>query len=197
MISKLWIRKTLTMSLVTALVMTCSMVTLANSGKAAGELTVTGGNLSGETSFVTVNGERAESGRTVFSSSTISTPEGMAATLNFGKAGKVQIGSNTTFTLNTDGNMISGDLTSGTITVLSAAQSVGVRTLSGELIQLNAGETATATATTAPAQAKKGDTDWWVWALIFGGATAAIVYAATSGNDSNFGGSTQTTSPTR
>ncbi len=197
--SKLWINKALSMCLMIALVATYSMITLANSGKAVGELIITGENSVSETSFVTVNGEPAKSGRTIFSSSTITTPEGVSATVNLGKAGNIQFGPNTSFTLNVDGNAIGGDLNAGSITVLSAAQSVGVRTLSGEVLQLSAGETATAGSGTASRQTSNtaGGPDWWVFALIFGGAAAALIYAATADNRADFGGGATTVSPVR
>jgi hypothetical protein len=196
--SKLWIQKALTMCSLMALVATYSMVALAGTGKAVGELTVTGVGSVGETSFVTVNGEPAQSGRSVFDSSTISTPDGMNATVNFGKAGRIQLGSNSNFTLNSDGALISGDLMSGTLTVLSAAKAVTVRTLKGETIQLNEGETATAgSGTVSKKSASAGGNDWLIWALILGGASVGIILAATEGNDNDIGGSATTTSPIR
>jgi len=65
--SKLWIQKALSMCLVVAIIATYSMVALASSEKAAGELLVTGKSINGETPFVTVNGETAKTGRSVFS----------------------------------------------------------------------------------------------------------------------------------
>lgn len=209
--SKLWIQKALTMCSMVALVATCSMVTLASTGKAVGELTVIGS--AGETSFVTVNGEPSTSGRTVFSSSTVATPEGMGAAVNFGKAGKVEFGASTTFTINFDGNAIGGDLTSGSITVLSAAQTVVVKTLSGEIVELKAGETAMATSARAAVDYKdstgtcidddkdgdlecgNGGIGWY--ALILGGAAVAILLAATADNDADFGAGATTISPVR
>lgn len=210
--SKLWIQKALTMCSLMAVIATYSMVALASAGKASGELLVTGSNSAGETSFVTVNGEPSESGRTVFSSSTISTPDTMGAAVNMGKAGKIEFGPNTTFTLNFDGNEIGGDLSAGSITVLSAAQSVSVRTLSGALVTLNAGETATASGKAAAGDRRDSsgkciDTDndndeecdegagWFWFALIAGGAAVAIIYAATSDNDVRLGGNTIVVSP--
>jgi hypothetical protein len=194
--SKLWIQKALTMCLVMAITASYSMVALAGSGKAAGELMVTGGN---SASSVTVNGEPAASGRAIFSSSTISTPDGVSAAVSLGKTGKVQFAPNTTFTINFEGDAIGGDLTAGSITVLSSAKAVSVKTLSGEVLQLNAGETATAGSgsTTKQTTAANGDVDWWVFALIFGGAAAGIIIAATAGNDSTFGSGAVTVSPVR
>lgn len=187
------LQKALSTCLLMALVATYSMVALANSGKAVGELMVNGDS---ETSFVTVNGEPSKTGRTVFSSSTIATPEGVGAAINFGKAGKVEFGPNTTFTLNFDGNVIGGDLGAGSITVLSAAEAVSVRTLAGETVKLNAGETATAGSGKA-AQTKKDDLHWGWWALIAGGAAVAIIWTAMSSNDTDIGGGASTVSPVR
>ena len=192
---KLWIQKALTMCLLSAIIASCSMVALASPGT-VGELTVSGGN---ETSFVTVNGEAVKSGRTISASSTITTPEGMSAIVNFGKLGKLEIGPNTTFALSADNNALGGDLTSGSISVLSAAKSVGVRTLSGDVVMVGAGESATAGsgATSKQTTAKTGGADWWVWALVVGGAEGGIIWATTSNNDNNFGGTANTVSPTR
>jgi hypothetical protein len=194
---KLWIQKALTMCLLTAIVASYSMVALANAGQAVGELTVSG--IASDTSFVTVNGEAAKSGRTISSSSTITTPEGMTAIVNFGKLGKVQFGPNTTFSLNADDIALGGSLTSGSITVLSAAKSVGVRTLDGEVVMVNAGETVNAASGAASKQTtpKAGGPAWWVWALVFGGAIGGIILATTSGGDSNFGSGATTVSPVR
>jgi hypothetical protein len=79
--SKLLIRKALSMCLVVATIATYSMVTLASSERVVGELFVSGKNLSGETAFVKVNGEAAQNGRAVFSSSTIVTPKDAAQLL--------------------------------------------------------------------------------------------------------------------
>ena len=171
-----------------------SMVTLAASNKPVGELLVTGG-VSTDGAAVTINGEPAKSGRTIFSSSTISTSDTSSAVINLGKAGKIQLDPGSTFILNADGNAISGDLSAGSLTVLSAAQSVGVKTLTGDLVTLNAGETANATSGSSSKKAQKGPggLDWWVWAAIVGGAVAAIIIVvAVSGDDEN-----RVTSPTR
>lgn len=210
--SKVWIQKALTMCLLATIVATYSMVALANTGKVAGELTVIGGT--GDTSIVTVNGEPATSGRTIFSASTISTPEGVRAVINLNQAGKLEIAPNTTFTINFDNNAIAGDLTTGSVRVLEATKSVGVRMLSGEVAQLEAGEAATASGKAAArdrrnSQGECVDTDndgdkecdegaGWLWfGVIFGGALAAIIWAATSDSDTRIGGGAGTVSPVR
>jgi len=191
---KLWIQKALSVCSMTAMIVTFSMVALA--GPMAGELTVSGGST--PSSFVTVNGEPAESGRTVSPSSTITTPEGMTAVVNFGKLGKIQLGSNTAFTINADNNALSGSLSSGSITVLSAANGVAVRTANGESMTVSPGETASATgSTTKAATTATGSSHWWVFALVAGGATVAILLAATNGSDNKFGAGAITVSPVR
>lgn len=191
--SKLLFHKALTMCLMVALFATCSMVALAKDGRASGEIVVTGTT---ETSVVTVNGEAVKSGRTIFSSSTITTPEGAGAIVNLGQAGRIQLASNTTFTLSFDTDGISGNLASGSISVLNAAKSVSVKTSSGEIVSLNAGEAATANSGSASKQSSSATSsnNWFVYALIFGGAVAGIVYA-TSQNNENRLGSSVTVSP--
>ena len=180
-----WSRKALSMSVAAALLVTYSMVAMASAGNAAGELTVIGGSSTGETSFVTVNGEAAKSGRTVFSSSTISTPEGMGAIINFGKAGKIQLAPNTVFTVSADGKSISGDLSAGSLTVLNAAQSVPVTISTGEIVNVNAGETASANSGNASKKPtpRIAGINAWVFAAIVGGVIAAVIIATTAGNN--------------
>ena len=199
--SKLWIHRALSMCLVVAMIATYSMVALAGSEKVAGELIVTGKTVNGETPVVTVNGETAKTGRSVFSSSTIATPDNASAIINLGRAGKIELAPNTTLTVTFSEKGISGDLLSGKVTVLGASNHVGIRTADGT-VELNAGESATTAGKTA--QDKDDDDDdkggaaWWAWALIFGGAAAGIVWAAVS-NDNNIalGGSGTVVSPNR
>jgi len=210
--SKLWIQKALTTCSLMALIASYSMVALASAPANSGELIVSGS--AGETSFVTVNGEPAKSGRTVFSSSTISTPDGMNARLNLGKAGKVAFGPNTTFSVNFDESAITGTLTSGNLTVLGAAQPVEVKTLDRGLVRVNAGETVSATATalrddTRDSTGKCIDSDndgklecdeggnWLVWGLVVAGAIAGLIFIATADNDADIGSGAGTVSPTR
>jgi hypothetical protein len=165
----------MTLGVLFAFVLSGSLVTLAGTNKPVGEILVTGVKADGDS--VTVNGEPAKSGRTIFSSSTITTPEGANAIVNLGKAGKIQLAPGSTFILDVDGNSVKGDLTAGSLTVLSAAQNVGVKTLTGDVLSLAAGETASATSAVASKKAKAGPggLDWWVWAAIVGGAAAAVV----------------------
>ena len=190
------IRYALSMCLMVAIFATYSMVALAYDGKSAGEILITGND---GTSTVTVNGEIAKSGRSVFSSSTITTPADAGAIINLGKAGKIELAHDTTFSVSFDDNSINGSLSSGSVTVLNAAHTVGVTTLSGD-VKLNVGETASATAVTAsksPTAAGASGGDWGWWALIVGGAVAVIIITAAAQGDNKLGGSATQISPIR
>lgn len=198
--SKLLIRKALSMCLVVATIATYSMVTLASSEKVVGELFVSGKNLSGETAFVKVNGEAAQNGRAVFSSSTIVTPKDASAVINLGKIGKIELAPATTLGLAFNENGVSGDLLAGRVTVLSASNKVSMKTLEG-VVSLNAGESAAATGKAQDDdddEVSDGGSAWIVWALVLGGAAAGIIIAATSDNNRiQLGGGTSVISPTR
>ena len=194
--SKLWIQKALSSCLVVAIIATYSMVALGNTTKAAGELLVTGKNIDG----VTVNGESAKTGRSVFSASTIATTENAGAIINLGTVGKIELAPNTVLTVNFNDKGITGNLASGRVTVLGAASTVGITTVDGTM-NLTAGESATA-AGKDDDKSKKADTGgaaWWIWGAIFAGAAVGVIYAATVGNDNSIqlGGSTTVASPNR
>ena len=188
---KQWSRKALTLCLMTMLIATYSMVALAAQNKPVGELTVSG-STSADSEFVTVNGEAAKTGRTIFSSSAIATPESIGATVNFGKIGKIELAPSTTFVLTGDGDVISGDLISGSVTAISTSGGVNVRTLAGEVVKLNAGETANATSGKAARDhrdpsgtciddnnngKKECGIPGWGWAAIIGGIIGGIIIA--------------------
>lgn len=177
-------QRVISLCLLMVIVATYSMVTLATSSNPVGELMVTG--TATDSAPVTVNGEPAKSGRTVFSPSTVTTPEFAGAVINLGKAGKIELGPNTTFTLSSDSNTFGGDLTAGNVTVLNSTKGINVKILSGEIVTLGAGETVSATSAAASKKAKPGPggLDWKYWALIIGGAAAVIIIvAATNGNN--------------
>ena len=200
--SKLWINKALSMCLVVALIATYSMTTLAGSGKIAGELKISSTDFNGETSSVMVNGEAAKSGRSVFSSSTIATPDEASAVIDLGKIGAIQLAPKTNLVLSFTEKGISGDLLAGSVTVLNSANSVSIQTIGGEALKLNAGETATANG-----QKQDDDDDGTSGgaavlplALIIGGAIAGIVIAAGligDDNETQLGGGTIVVSTTR
>lgn len=187
--------KALSLCLIVATIATYSMVALAGSEKVAGELLVNGQNING----VTVNGEVAQSGRSIFSTSRIVTESDSSASLNFGKTGSLSLSPNSEFVVSVSENGISGELISGTVSVLSAENSVIIKTANGESVSAAAGETINANA------ARKQDDDgnggggaWFIWALVLGGAAAGIIFAAsTNNNDLNLGGGVTVVSPNR
>ena len=178
--SKTLIRKALSLCLMVAIYASYSMVTLASTERIAGELLISGKN-----SSVKVNGEAAQSGRSIFTASTISTPENTSAIINLGKLGKLELAPNTTANISFTEKGINGDLLSGKITVLGTTDAVNIKTTEGKTVKLTAGESVTA------GKQKDDDDDddddpgaaWWIWAAIFGGAVAGIVIAATSDNN--------------
>ena len=199
--SKLWIRKALSMCLSVAVLATYSMVALAGPGKAAGELAVSGKNVNGEAPFVFVNGEVSRSGRSVFSGSTITTSESTTAVVNLSKLGRIELAPNTALNLTFDEKGISGALTSGTVSVLGAAENVNITTPNGKTVQLAAGQSVSATGI----QDDDDDDDdddgagaaWWIWGGVFGAAAVVILWTALSDSDINVGGGGTVVSPTR
>jgi len=191
--SKLWTRKALSSCLMVAILATFSMVAFAVDGRASGELLV-----SGTDAVVTVDGQVAQSGRTIFSGSTFSTSDSASATLSLGSAGSIQLAPASTATLNFDGKTISANLTSGSMNVLNSAQPVSV-TAMNKTVAVNAGETAVASADDKDKDKdkKKGGPAWWLFAIVFGGAAVAIVAVAANGNDVQLGGGGAVVSPTR
>lgn len=194
--SKVWFRKALSLCLVVAIYATYSMVGLASPDKMVGELTVAGKAVNGEIPVVTVNGEAAQSGRAIFSSSTISTSESSSAIINLGKVGRIELAPNTTISVSFSEKGLNGDLLAGKVTALSA-DNISIKTPNGKVTKLNAGES-------VMAQQKDDDDDddggaaWWIFGLILGGAVAAVVIAATTdNNDINLGGGTVVVSPNR
>jgi hypothetical protein len=83
----------------------------------AGEIIVSG---SGENSAVTLNGERAYSGRTFFSNGVIATPETGSAVINLGKLGRINVAPSSLLSLSFTPTSISGKLSAGQIKVFSS-----------------------------------------------------------------------------
>jgi len=189
--SKLWIRKALSACLSISLLATCSAVALANS-KVSGELTVAGNG-------VLVNGEAAQSGRSIFSSSTVTTPADASAIVGVGKLGKIEVAPNSSVSLSFDEKGISGNLSSGKITVLGAANAVNVTTVNGSTVSLTAGQSVLASGLAQQTDDDNdGGTAWWAFAAVLIGASALIIYAATSDNDRiALGGTGTVVSPVR
>lgn len=196
--SKLWIRRALSTCLMVAVFATYSMVALAGSDRIVGELTITGNGLNGETTTVTVNGEAAKSGRSIFSSSVIATPSNVGAVINLGKSGIIELAPNSIFTISFDDKSISGDLSTGKLTVLGASSEVTVKTASGQVVKASAGDSVNASGKKDDDPDASGGPAWWLWAIVFGGAAAGIVIAATTAdNRVNLSGTTTVVSPNR
>ncbi len=199
--SKLFVKKAVSTCLAVAIIAAYSMVALANSERIAGELSISGKAINGENLFVRVNGEAAQTGRSIFSSSTIATPENAGATINLGKIGAIELAPNTTLALSFDEKGISGDLSAGRVTVLNASNKVNIKTLDGTVNELGVGDSAT---TNGKAQDDDDTTGGGggkgvlIWALILGGAAAGIIIAATTDNNRvALGGTSTVVSPTR
>ncbi len=198
--SRLWIRKALSMCVLIATIATYSMVALANSEKIAGEILVNSTGAAGQNSFVKVNGETIQSGRSIFSASTIATPENAGAIVSLGKLGKIELAPNTILSLSFDEKGISGNLTEGRLTVLNATDSVVINTADGKTATLNVGDSASSAnaQTTDTTSDNNGGSAGFIFAAILGGAALAIIVAArTNNNRTIIGGGSSVISPTR
>jgi len=102
MISKTWSRKPIAACVAVAILSVYSMVVLASPAAKApsGELSVSG--------TVTVNGENALAGGTVFSDSSITTAEKSAATVNLSKLGRVELAPSSGLKISFTENSITG-----------------------------------------------------------------------------------------
>lgn len=211
--SKAFTRKALFLCLSGLLILTLSSFVLAATGKAIGEINVN--KLSnGEVPQVKVNGELAQSGNTVFSSNTITTPENAGATVRFGKYGSVEVAPNSIVSFNASDNGLVCEITAGQITAFS--DSISVKTLNGKTITPKFGEAVSAAGANlvgddevdANGNCIDKDNDgvlecdkaagWvWVW-LILGGAAVGILVATLSNNNRvALGGGSVVVSPTR
>jgi hypothetical protein len=158
------------------------MVALAAAPKVTAELLVSGS----DDAVVTVDGQAALSGRTIFSGSTISTTENSSAILNCGKAGSIQLAPNSTAIVNFDGDNFTSNLTAGSLTVVSSASPMTVTTPHG-VVTVNAGETATAASQDSNTTKKKGGSAWIVFGVIFGAAAVALIGTMVMDSDSQLG----------
>src|SRR5215213_749206 len=114
-----WLRRVATFGLMVAVFISSTMIVFAapDSKALAGEIIVSG---SGENSAVTLNGERAYSGRTFFSNGVIDTPETGSAVVILVKLGRINIAPNSLLRLSFTPNSISGKLSAGQIKVFSS-----------------------------------------------------------------------------
>ena len=207
MLDKNRIRKFITSVTIATIWCVYSTVAFAMPERATGEITVSG--------QVTVNGQAAVTNSTILSGGTIVSGPDSSAIISIGKSGRIQLAANTSVALSFHDNTISGQLTSGSLSVLNAAEAVSVKTSTGEIVVVKPGESVSADGSKAvdddykDANGKcidankdgKLDCDrgkaWWAWVLIFGGATAGIIWAAHNSNSADLGGSAIIVSPTR
>jgi len=172
------------------------MVSLA-AAKPVGELIVRPVG-SSDSDFVRVDGERATSGRTLFVSSVISTPELFGATLNLGKLGRLELGSTSRFIVSAGNDDLVGYLEAGTITAYGS-EPMAVRTANGSVVRLNAGETMDANSG-LPQTKSGGSFPAWGWAVIVGiavGVTVVALAAGGGGDNNNASVTNNTVSPVR
>ncbi|MGH9908699.1 MAG: hypothetical protein ACRD8U_24335, partial [Pyrinomonadaceae bacterium] len=129
MISKTWSRKSLAACLSVAVFSVYSMVALASPGARmpAGELSVFG--------EVTVNGQKAISGGTLFSESVLVTAEKSNAIVNISKLGRVELSPNSSMSLSFNEKSLTGLLDNGVARVSTLAGiSVNLTTKGGAVI---------------------------------------------------------------
>ena len=183
MMLQLFIRRAITACALTAVFTTTSMVALAAPGRAAAELTVSGRLATGQAPVALVNGEESRSGRSIFSSSTISTPEETTAVVSMGRTGRIELAPSSSMNLVFDDETVNVELTAGTLKALGSLGTINVRTNDGQITVLNPGESITA-AGSKSAKRQTTSKDAWIWLLVAGGAAAVIIIAvAASGGD--------------
>jgi hypothetical protein len=167
-----WLRNAAAFCLMVTVFVSTSMIALAKTGNSmAGEIIVSGRSTNGVEPLVTLNGERAFSGRTFFESGVITTSETASATIKLGKLGYINLAPNSAMSLSFNENTISGKIISGDVKVFNnAGVTVNVENL--------------------PAAAQKDDDDddddnsYLVPLLIFSAAVgAAVVYVMTNDSD--------------
>jgi hypothetical protein len=127
MINKTWSRKFVAASVAAAVLTVYSMFTLATPGARSGALSVIG--------EVTVNGQKAISGGTIFSDSVIVTAKDSSATVSLGKLGRIDLSANSSLKLSFTDNSIMGLLDSGRARVSTAVGvSVNLATKNGAVV---------------------------------------------------------------
>ena len=128
-----WLRYIGAFGLTLSIFVSSSMIALAATEKnLTGEIVISGNNGNSENPAVTLNGARALSGQTFFSSGVISTSETGSASINLGKLGHINLAPNSTLSLSLTENNISGKLSAGQIKVFSKeGVSVNIQTIDG------------------------------------------------------------------
>ncbi len=186
-----WLRNVTAFCLMVAVFAATSLVASAAPEKnvSMGELIVSGSSADGGEPAVMLNGEKAFSGRTFFSSGTISTTESATATVKLGNLGSVQVAPNSVLGLSFGENAINGTLTAGQIKVLNS-EGVIVNIVNAEGSAVNATESGiyNAETTALPAQqddeGKVSNKSQTALILVFAGVVAvAVIYVLTRDDD--------------
>lgn len=192
-----WLRNITAFCLMIAVFAATSLIASAAPERNAsmGELIVSGNYVDGNEPAVMLNGEKALSGRTFFSSGTIATTESTTATVKLGKLGSVSLAPNSVLSLSFDENSITGTLSSGQITV-SNTEGVDVKIQTNKGIvgnQAMAGGVLTVDANAAvPAQddddGKVSDGSQLALVLVFVGIVGGtVIYLLTRDEGPNAG----------
>lgn len=130
MTTRTWGRTLITLTLVLAILWSCSMVVLA-AQKTTGSLTVNG--------EVSINGTRAISGTTVFSDSTVTTAKGSSAVVSLGKLGRVEVLPDSRVNLSFNEAGVTCKLESGRVRVsTSSGVNASVTTVDGVVVAVAA-----------------------------------------------------------
>lgn len=172
-----------------------SMVALAGPAKPVGDITVRGN------AKVFVNGEPAETGRTVFSNSTITTGEDSGAVINIEGKGRFELGANSTFAVADTSDSAAGQIVSGSAKLVAGSGDISLKNAEGEPIAVSSGDTVTATAGKSAGRDHRDkdgkciDTNndgkldcyeglpMWGWVLIAAGVGAAVILAVALSDD--------------
>jgi hypothetical protein len=115
MLSKILIKKSVTILTAVAVWCVYSMVAFASPKDVTGEISVTG--------QVTINGQNAVSNSSVVSGSTITTGANSTATISLGKVGRVEVSPDSSIMLKFSDNSITGILSAGDVRV---SNSIGI-----------------------------------------------------------------------
>jgi hypothetical protein len=180
--------------LVFAVLLSSSTLVLAAPGTRAmsAEIIVSGSDNS-ENPSVTLNGERVTSGRTFLSSAVIVTSETGSAVVNIGKAGRLTLLPGSTLSLNFTENSITGNLTSGQVSVFNS-EGTTVNITTPDNMVTNDGTTVGSMTVNASSGKLPQDDDnnkkkrrgagIWLPVLIFAGVVgAAAAFTLTNGDD--------------
>lgn len=190
------VNRMLSVCLSVALITSYSTAALGGSEKIAGEISVSGKIASGQNPFVKINGENVQSGRSVFTDSTIATPDNATAIVNLGKTGRIELAPNTIIQLSFNNEGIKGNLSAGRVTVLTSTNGMTVTTPDGKTIAVDEGDSAS-TASAQTDDENGGGSSLLIYAAILGGAVAGIIFAATSDNKIALGGGSTVVSTNR